>query len=215
MPPTSASYFDHAATTWDEKPMRIALAKAVGDAILNSVHPDKSMDVLDYGCGTGLLGLYLLPHVKSVTGVDVSLGMLEVLQKKIDHNGLAKMQAIRLDLESDPVPADRYHLIASNMTMHHIADTEKIIEAFYNMLHPQGVLCIADLDAEPGVFHDPEVAESVHHHGFRRPELESLMGQIGFKDFKTDTAHIIRKPLKDGTERDFSIFLLVAKKENR
>ena len=215
MKKVAISYFDQAAATWDDSPHRIALMKAVGEAILHEVQPTKAMDVLDYGCGTGLVGLFLLPHVGSVTGADVSTGMLDVLQKKIRAGGFDSMKTIRLDLEHDPMPADRYHLIVSNMTMHHIADTEKVVEAFYTMLHPHGILCIADLDSEPGVFHDPEVADSVHHHGFQRPELESLMGRIGFKDFKTDTAHIIRKPLNDGTERDFSIFLLVAKKENR
>jgi ubiquinone/menaquinone biosynthesis C-methylase UbiE len=209
------SYFDHAAATWDEKPARIALAKAVGKAILNAVQLTKSMDVLDYGCGTGLLGLFLLPYVRSVTGADVSTGMLDVLQKKIIEGHLENLKTIRLNLENGPLPVERYDLIISSMTLHHIADTEKVVEAFYNMLHPHGILCISDLDTEPGVFHDPEVADSIHHHGFHRSELEALVGQIGFKDTKTITAHIIRKPLKDGTERNFPIFLLIAKKENR
>jgi 2-polyprenyl-3-methyl-5-hydroxy-6-metoxy-1,4-benzoquinol methylase len=215
MPPVKPSYFDDAAATWDEKPDRIALAKSVGEAVLHAVSPTKSMDVLDYGCGTGLLGLFLLPHVKSVTGADASTGMLDVLQKKIDNNGLANMKTIRLDLENDSVPAGQYHLIVSNMTMHHIADTEKVVEAFYTMLHPHGILCIADLDSEPGIFHAPEVADSVHHHGFNRMELESLVGRIGFTNSKTLTAHVLRKPIENGTERDFSIFLLVGDKGNR
>ena len=55
------SHFDQAAATWDDNPMRIALMKAVGEAILREARPTKNMDVLDYGCGTGLVGLYLLP----------------------------------------------------------------------------------------------------------------------------------------------------------
>jgi ubiquinone/menaquinone biosynthesis C-methylase UbiE len=125
------------------------------------------------------------------------------------------MKTIRLDLEHDPIPANRYHLIVSSMTLHHIADTEKVVEAFYNMLHPHGILCIAELDSEPGVFHVPEVAESVHHHGFDRSELESLIGQVGFTSSKTTTAHVIHKPIENGTERDFPVFLLVSKKGNQ
>jgi ubiquinone/menaquinone biosynthesis C-methylase UbiE len=211
----TTSHFDQAAATWDDSPHRIALMKAVGEAILREVQPIKAMDVLDYGCGTGLVGLFLLPHVGSVTGADVSTGMLDVLQKKIRVGGFDSMKTIQLDLEHDPMPVDRYHLIVSSMTMHHIADTEKVVEAFYNMLYPHGILCIADLDSEPGVFHAPDVADSVHHLGFDRSELESLAGRIGFTDSKTITAHVIRKTIENGTERDFPVFLLVSKKGNQ
>ena len=68
--------FDHAAVTWDEKPGRIKLAADVANAILKSVEVHADMDVLDYGCGTGLLTLSLQPHVRSITGADSSHGML-------------------------------------------------------------------------------------------------------------------------------------------
>ncbi len=212
MSQTKTAHFDHAAATWDEKPSRITVMKAVGEAILQEVQLTKSMNVLDYGCGTGLLGLFLLPHVASVTGADNSTGMLEVLQKKIGDGRFGNMKTVLLDLEHDPVPADRYHAVVSSMALHHIADTEKILRAFYQLLQPGGVLGIADLDKEPGNFHDPDAADGVHHHGFNRLQLESLAARIGFTDSKTVIAHIIRKPVTGGTECDFPIFLLIAKK---
>ncbi len=59
----ATSYFDQSAASWDNEPRRIALMKAVGEAILREAQPTKDMDVLDYGCGTGLVSLFLLPHV--------------------------------------------------------------------------------------------------------------------------------------------------------
>ena len=209
------SYFDQAAATWDDNPSRIALMKAVGDAILREGQPTKSMDVLDYGCGTGLVGLYLLLHVRSVTGADNSSGMLEVLQKKVKEGDFANMRTVRLDLEHDRVPTDhRYHLIDSSMTLHHIAETTKVLAAFYELLHPGGILCVADLDSEPGLFHAPEVAASVRHHGFDREALKSQLIEIGFQNPQDITAHIIRKPGADGLERDFPVFLITARKVN-
>ena len=84
------SRFDQSAATWDNKPERIALAKAVGEAILREAKPTGDMDILDYGCGTGLVSLFLLPHVHSMTGVDSSSGMLDVLNKKIQIDVLRK-----------------------------------------------------------------------------------------------------------------------------
>jgi len=72
------TYSDQSAATWDNEPRRIALMKDVGEAILQQAKLTKHMDVLDYGCGTGLVSLFLLPHVHSVTGADNSPGMLDV-----------------------------------------------------------------------------------------------------------------------------------------
>jgi SAM-dependent methyltransferase len=140
MNPVPQSHFDQAAATWDDNPMRIVLMKAVGQAILREARPTKDMDVLDYGCGTGLVGLYLLPSVRSVTGADNSAGMLGVLREKITDGGLENMQTMRLDLEHDPLPAGRYDLIVSSMALHHIADTAGILRAFYQLLHPPRAL---------------------------------------------------------------------------
>ena len=97
-------HFDEAAKNWDSEPRRVALMKAIGEAILRDAKPASNMDVLDYGCGTGLIGLFLLPHVRSVTGTDNSPGMLEVLQDKIAGEGLENMKAIHTSLPTTVSP---------------------------------------------------------------------------------------------------------------
>jgi 2-polyprenyl-3-methyl-5-hydroxy-6-metoxy-1,4-benzoquinol methylase len=204
-----ANHFDEAAATWDAEPRRIELTSAVGQAILRQVQPSGGMDVLDYGCGTGLLGLFLLPHVQSVTGADNSPGMLRVLEDKIRAGGLQRMQTKKLDLGHDPTPDSRYHLIVANMVMHHVDQTDMLLTAFHQMLLPGGFLAIADLDTEPGLFHGPDVAESVYHHGFDRRTFMDRLYRAGFVDVNDITAHVIRKPVANGEMRDFPVFLIV------
>lgn len=206
------SYFDQSAATWDNEPRRIALMKAIGEAILRESRPTKAMDVLDYGCGTGLVGLYLLPHVRSVTGADSSSGMLEVLRTKIREGGLPNMKAIQLDLEKEPVPEGRFHMVVSSMVMHHVADVGPVLAAFHHMLHPGGMVCIADLDTEPGVFHPPEASAGVHHHGFDRRQFQERLGAAGFEDIQMTTAHVVQKPVEGGGLRDFPVFLTVGRR---
>jgi ubiquinone/menaquinone biosynthesis C-methylase UbiE len=186
--------------------------KAIGKAILRHAKPTKAMNVLDYGCGTGLVSLFLLPHVRSVTGADSSAGMLDVLRTKIRDGGIDNMTAIQLDLERQPVPKDRFHMIVSSMVLHHVADLEQVLSAFHEMLLPNGVLCIADLDAEPGIFHSAEAAVSVHHHGFDRPSLQNQLRTAGFVDITISTAHVIQKPVDGGQMRNFSVFLMVGRR---
>ena len=204
------NHFDDAAATWDNEPRRIALMKAVGEKILREARPTKDMDVLDYGCGTGLVGLFLLPHVRCVTGADNSPGMLEVLRKKLAEGGIENMKTVRLDLEHEQATNDRYHLLVTCMTLHRVADTERVLRAFHELLLPGGSLCIADLDTEPGIFHTHEAADSVHHHGFDRNDLKDRLHRIGFKQIRDVTAHTIRRPVQNGEERDFRVFLITA-----
>jgi 2-polyprenyl-3-methyl-5-hydroxy-6-metoxy-1,4-benzoquinol methylase len=206
------NHFDEAAANWDTVPQRVELAKAVGEAVLCQVNPTRDMDVLDYGCGTGLLGLFLLPHVRSVTGADSSPGMLQVLDDKIRSGGLQQMHVEQLDLAHDPTPASRYHLITANMVMHHVDHIETLLAAFFQMLLPGGFLAIADLDTEPGLFHGPEVAASVYHHGFDRHVFMDHLHRVGFVDVKDMTAHVIHKPISSGEVREFPIFLIVGQR---
>lgn len=204
------SYFDEAASTWDSEPRRIALMKAVGEAILREARPAPDMDVLDYGCGTGLVSLFLLPHVGSVTGADNSPGMLDVLREKTARGGIRNMSVIPLDLEHEPVSARRFHMVVSSMTLHHVADIDRVLRAFHELLLPGGTLCIADLDTEPGLFHLPEAGKV--HHGFDRGQLKDRLAAIGFREPRDVTAHTVRKPVANGAERDFPVFLLTARK---
>ena len=206
------TYFDQAAATWDDKPARVALMKAVVEAIIRQIQPTSAMDMLDYGCGTGLASFFLAPHVGTVTAADSSDGMLAVLRKKIDQSGPKTIRAIRLDLEHDPLPDDRYDLVVSNMVMHHVAAPKRMLRNFQALLRPGGVLCVSDLDTEPGVFHDPEATATVHHHGFDRQDFKGLMIQAGFHDVQDTTAHTIRKPVADGGDRDFPVFLVTGRK---
>ncbi|GMU22603.1 MAG: hypothetical protein AMXMBFR13_26880 [Phycisphaerae bacterium] len=204
------SYFDDAASTWDGEPRRIELMKAVGEAILREARPSHDMDVLDYGCGTGLVSLFLLPHVRSVTGADSSAGMLEVLRKKIGEGGIQNMSVMSLDLEHGPVPPQCFHMVVASMTLHHVMDIDRVLRAFYELLLPGGTLCLADLDTEPGLFHTPEAGRV--HHGFDRGQLKKQLAAIGFSEVRDVTAHTIRKPVEDGQEREFPVFLIIGKR---
>ena len=65
--------------------------------------------------------------------------MLEVLRTKIREGDITRMKVIQLDLEKEPVPRDRFHMIVSSMVMHHVADVGRVVSAFHEMLHFGGV----------------------------------------------------------------------------
>jgi cyclopropane fatty-acyl-phospholipid synthase-like methyltransferase len=183
--------FDEAAATWDEEPGRVKLARAVADAIARQIQLSADMDVLDFGCGTGLLTLALLPHVHSVTGADASSGMIDVLRGKLQAQKLGNVETILLD-PGAPLSLDaRFHLIVSSMALHHVADLGPLFARFYEQLRPGGQVALADLDREDGSFH--EDSRGVFHLGFERDDVAAHLAGAGFVDLGFTTATIMQK----------------------
>jgi ubiquinone/menaquinone biosynthesis C-methylase UbiE len=198
--------FDARAATWDDDSTKVRRARAVADAIQRHVPLTRATRVLEYGCGTGLLSFMLRPQVGDVTLADISDGMLAVAAAKIAATGDAAMRTVRLDLLADPLPVQRFDVVWSLMTLHHIPDTEAILARFREVLARPGCLCIADLDAEDGSFHG---AGFDGHNGFDRGRLGAQARAAGFATVAFTTAYVMRKA-SGGVERSYPIFLMVA-----
>lgn len=197
--------FDESAASWDEQPRRVRLARGVADEIARQIQLSRELDVLDFGCGTGLLTLALQPLVRSVTGADTSAGMLEVLRGKLNERGLTSVETVLLDPKS-PLSLDaRFHLIVSSMALHHVANLPPLFKRFHEQLHPGGRLALADLDREDGSFH--EDPRDVHHLGFERSELQRLLAEAGFADLAATAAIITSKG-----GHDYPVFLITGQK---
>jgi SAM-dependent methyltransferase len=204
--------FDKEAATWDENPVRVKLVKDVVSAILKQVILTHEMDVIDFGCGTGLLTFQIQPFVHSVTGVDSSQGMLDVFNKRITELKLNNVKALHSDLDKGDTLSGEYDLVMSNMTMHHIKDLEPLFQQFHNILVPGGYLCIADLDLDDGLFHDDTTG--VFHSGFDRATMREVFTEAGFNNVKDVTAAEVVKPIKGGEMRRFTIFLMAGQRRS-
>ncbi len=201
--------FDSRAKTWDDDPMKAARAEAVAQGICAQVVLTPQMSALEYGCGTGLLSFALRERLGQLTLADSSSGMLAVLEEKISSGAIANMSALMLDLASDPLPDERFDLVHSLMTLHHIDDTDALLRALYALLKSPGYLCLADLDSEDGSFHG---ADFSGHRGFDRETLQRQATEAGFRNVRFSTVFSIRKAVATGGEKDFPVFLMVAEK---
>jgi ubiquinone/menaquinone biosynthesis C-methylase UbiE len=187
--------------------MKLERALAAGRAITQVV-PVVGMRVLEYGCGTGLLGFALQPQASHITLADSSEGMLEVLREKIAASGVTNMTPRRLDLQVDPLPEDRFGLICSLMALHHIPDTRDILGKFHALLEPGGWVALLDLDQEDGSFHGPEVEV---HRGFDRPAFKADLEYVGFSRIEVCTAYNIQREFTRGGGQ-YPVFLAVGQK---
>jgi len=197
--------FDQVAGAWDEDAGRVAMARAVADAIAAEVPLAPEMHLLDFGCGTGLLSLALRPSVGRLTGADTSAGMLDVFRKKIAARGLAGVATMHLADGAALESAGPFDAIVSSMALHHVRDIPALLATFRGLLPTGGHLALADLDLEDGSFHPAQVAD-VHHFGFERQALRAAIAAAGFESLRDRTAHVLRRQ-----ERDYSLFLIAAR----
>lgn len=206
----STNRFDRAAADWDKKDQRRELAAAIASGIAALPLPDRAQ-ALEYGCGTGLVGLALAPRLESLTAADSSPGMLATLSDKIAEAGLTNVYPLLFDLHQDTC-SQQFDLIFSAMTLHHLADVGLIIEKLVAGLKTGGYIALADLDSEDGSFHGDN-SESVMHHGFDRDELGKTLRRLGCSIIQAQTVHTVVKPNAAGVEQPYPVFLLTAKKE--
>ena len=203
-----ATHFDAKARQWDDNPVFRERGQKLAQAIRETVPLHRHMSVLDYGCGTGLLSFPLKDELGAILLADSSAGMLDVVGEKIAAQGVTNMTPLKLDLLADPAPAQKFDLIVTSMTLHHVPDTDHILHLFHGLLQPGGYLCIADLDQEDGSFHGPEVDVL---HGFDRADLSLRAAQAGFADVQFRTVFSIAKENAGGT-RDYPVFLMTARR---
>lgn len=201
--------FNKEAASWDN-PRRVKLAKDIANAITAHVVVASHMDVLDFGCGTGLLTLQLPPLIHSITGIDSSPGMLDIFNIKIAKQNLTHVKALFLDLDKGDVLSGHYHLIVSSMTLHHVKEIRPLFEQFYKITAPAGYLCIADLDLDDGQFHDDNTG--IFHFGFDRTTLRKVFIEAGFENVQDMSAAEVVKPTLNGKMRRFTVFLMTGQK---
>jgi ubiquinone/menaquinone biosynthesis C-methylase UbiE len=202
--------FNEAASSWDEEPRRVRLACEVAEAVKREVALNADMDVLDFGCGTGLVSLCLQPRVGSITGADTSDGMLEILRRKVAGQGLKNVKTVLLDPDREAFQAESFDLLVCSMTMHHVEDVGKLLHDFCCVLRPGGVLAVADLDTEDGSFHGHGLAAA--HSGFDRDQMRVMLEEAGFREIRAVTAATVEKPDARDIVRTYSIFLVTARK---
>ena len=201
--------FDKRAKDWDSDPKKVERARVVADAIRKAVPLSANMNALEIGCGTGLLSFALQEDLRQITLADTSQGMLDVLSEKIAASGVTNMRPVRLDLSTDPLPAEKYHITYSLMVLHHIHDAKGILSKFHHILEPKGYLLVADLDKEDGSFHTDGSTDV--HLGFDQSELQKWVEDAGFGSVQFSIAYEIKKEI-NGKEKVFPVFLMVAQK---
>ncbi len=199
----NADLFKNKSKSWDMNSKRVQNAKGIAELIVKNIKLEKSMKLMDFGAGTGLLSYFIAPFVSKITAVDNSPSMLLEFKNKCNEF-VCETEVIEKDLSTDTIDR-KFDGVISSMTIHHLEDIMALFKKLYDMLNDGGFIAIADLDSEDGSFHSDNTG--VFHHGFDREALEVIAQDAGFKEIHFDLASTINKP-----QAAFTVFLMTAVK---
>jgi predicted TPR repeat methyltransferase len=139
------------------------------------------IDLLDLGCGTGLMGVYLGRASGKLVGVDLSPRMLEQARR---HNLYTELkQADLLAILRETAPAS-FDIVTANDVFIYVGDLAAVIPACFGVLRPGGALIFSceAADAAEGPF----VLRPSKRYAHSRASIEALCRAAGFAGCKME-----------------------------
>lgn len=171
-------------------------------------------EILEIGCGTGLLSLSIAPYARSLLAVDAASGMIDALKMKLSDPATAAQNVQPLcimltdpeDASLPPAkegeaqgPRRKFDLILSHLVLHHIPELEPLLKTMFGCLKPGGWISLTDFEdfgPEARKFHPEAKMVGVERHGIPRAWFEGLMKDAGFVDVSVETGWKMMKDVE-------------------
>jgi ubiquinone/menaquinone biosynthesis C-methylase UbiE len=182
---------------------RIKITEIISKVLREYIVDSKAKKAIDFGCGTGLIGMSLLNDFQNIVFLDTSQNMLEKIRQKIADFNIKNADILCFDFET----AFRADIVADYIfvvqVLLHIENYELVLSRLYELLNPDGHLLIVDFNK------NEEVISDKVHNGFDQGKLIRLMTGIGFKEIESKTFYSGEKIFMN---QDASLFVLDSKK---
>jgi demethylmenaquinone methyltransferase/2-methoxy-6-polyprenyl-1,4-benzoquinol methylase len=131
---------------------------------------------LDVGTGTGDFALALLarsPRTATVTGVDISPGMLEVAEQRAAKAGVgARYERLIASVESLPFADDAFDVAVAGFVIRNVGDIPRGLREMRRVLRPGGRAVILDLHTP----RNPTIRRLYRSYSFLSPRLAAALG---------------------------------------
>jgi len=168
--------FDSFAGSFDAKLAKLfyRAPTLVAEMLAQSgIEPQKSLDVLDAGCGTGLCGPLVAPYARRLVGVDLSARMMAQAGARGVYDELVKSELTEY-LRRSPASFD---VIVSADTLVYFGPLDDVAQAAAAALRPGGrlIFTVEEVDEETA---PAGHGISVHgRYGHTRPYVERVLRQ--------------------------------------
>jgi len=180
-PDTVVDLFDRYADRFDEH-LRGKLEYRVPELIAEAAargKPDRPMDVLDLGCGTGLCGMLLKPMAELVWGIDLSPLMIAKSKARgvYDHLECGDVVQVMQSI------TQQFDLVVAGDVFIYVGDLTPVFTQIVRHLRPGGRV-IASIEA--GVGDRYQMGKKSLRYSHSRPYLQRIASMFGFEEEACD-----------------------------
>jgi len=172
--------FESIANSYDTA-NTITLAKVSVNAVREYLVDTKNKDAIDFGCGTGLIGMSLVNDFKSMVFIDTSQNMLNQVKLKLVDLNVHHADTLCVDFEQENQTNLHTDYIIMSLVLLHIGEFESVLSKLYGILNPGGHLLIVDFDK------NEKVNSDLVHNGFDQKQLSDIMRKIGYRLIQSKT----------------------------
>lgn len=179
-PSMVASAYDQWAASYDEdqnatRDLDAAVLRRAPISISGS-------NVLELGCGTGKNTVWLAEQARSVTGIDLSEGMLARARARVPAT---HVRFVQHDVRAPwPVPDASVDVVVGNLVLEHVAELAPVYAEAARVLRPDGELWLCELHPErqrrggQAHFTDSATGQTIHVAAFQHTVSEYVNGGI-------------------------------------
>lgn len=162
--------------------LRLALAE---EAVARRLGGEGRLQVLDAGCGDGLLSLAMAKRHPSwaLTGVDLREDLLEGARKRAAARGLANARFVPGNLEQ-PLPERERDAVLAVECLSEIPDDRQALRMMREALAPGGLLVVQvpERDWEPVLRGSAGTWREQVRQGYTAADLGATLREAGFED---------------------------------
>jgi SAM-dependent methyltransferase len=107
--------------------------------LLDTLTGVEDLDVLEVGCGTGALAVYLAKHGARVTATDLSGSAIERTRERAEANRVTdRVRARRIDALHLRSLGARFDLVVGKFVLHHIEPFDAFVDVVHDVLREGG-----------------------------------------------------------------------------
>ncbi len=160
-----------------------SMIQPIGDALIKMAAICDAENVIDLGCGAGATSLEIARRVGpngSVTGLDISEGLLKEATRRATADGLKQLRFILGDAAQAPLPKAAADCVLSRFGSMFFSDPYAAFAHIHGFLKPGGriaLACWAPLAQNPWMM---EVRQAVSHHFNVPPMIPRTPGPFAF-----------------------------------
>ncbi len=146
--PQAAQFWDKIAQKYAKQPITDEAAYQKKLQVTRDYF-QPSMNVLEFGCGTGSTALAHAPYVQQIRAIDFSSNMIAIAQAKAAAQNIQNVTFEQASIDKLKVPDGTYDAVLGLNVLHLLNNKEAAIAKVYDMLQPGGcfitsTVCLGD-----------------------------------------------------------------------